>query len=174
MRRLLLAAGLALAVVAPAAAVSGKPARLSGRYRVTYTKLSGDAVGAGTNRFRWSAFPTCASGPCTTQVRSLYPDGTLSARLTFAYDGATYTLTERVPRAERCVDSTGKQPPVAGAYDVTLVTRFRVEKASASGRALAFSGTYSVRFLPNAAGRAHGCAYVTGIERLVGRAITAS
>ena len=85
-----------------------------------------------------------------------------------------YEWSQHVLHAAWCVDQTGKGPRIPGGYDVTLVTRFRVTKANATGRALAFSGTSAVRYLPNALGHAHGCGYFTATERLVGRAITVS
>jgi hypothetical protein len=174
MRAMLIAAASALILVTPATAGAGGRARVSGRYRVAYTRVAGHAVAAGTNRYSWSAFPECSTGACTTQVRSLYEDGTLSANLLFTFDGTTYEWSQRVARAVRCVDPKGKGPPIAGAYDASIVTRFHVTKVSASGRALALSGSSVVRFLPNTLGRAHGCGASSATERLNGSAITAS
>lgn len=169
----MLGAAFALVLAAPASAGVASEARVSGPYRVAYVTVAGEAYTKGTSAFRWAAVPTCAHGPCTTRVQSRYKDGTPSAQLVFKFDGTTYEWSQHVKGAVDCTDSTGKTATIPRAYDVTLISRFRVTKMSDSGRALAFKGASATRFKPNAVGRAHGCGYYTGTERLTGYAMTA-
>jgi hypothetical protein len=173
MRAVLLAAASALALAVPASAGTAREARVSGPYRVTYVKVAGKAYAGGTSSFRWAAVPECERGPCTTRVESRYKDGTPSAQLLFKFDGTTYEWSQSVKGAVDCEDSTGKTATIRKAYDVSILTRFRVTRMSDSGRALAFTGTSSTRFKANALGRAHGCGYYTDTEHLTGYAMTA-
>lgn len=175
MRAIMLSAAsvLVLAVVAvPASATQPSRARVSGRYRVVYVHVAGKAYAGGTSVFRWSTVPTCARGPCATQVQSRYESGKPSMAFTFAFDGTTYRWGQRVKGAEGCTASDGRTAPIEKAYDVAIVSRFRVTRMSSSGRALVFKGTFSTRFVANARGRAHGCGYYTDTEHFTGRAIT--
>jgi hypothetical protein len=173
MRAILLATGSLLLLAAAASAGVAGQGRVSGRYRVVYVHVAGKAYASGTSTRRWSAVPSCAEGPCATHVRSIYKDGSASAVLPFRFDGTTYEWSQHVKGVADCRKRNGTDDVIAKAYDAAVLSRFRVTRMSASGRALVFKGTFSTRFTPSAVGRAHHCGYITSTERFTGYAITA-
>jgi hypothetical protein len=168
-----LVAFAALAFAMPAAAGIASDARVSGQYRVVYVKVAGQGPASAGGNHVWAAVPKCPLGTCSLRIRSRAEGGKTGYPLPFDFDGTTYQNVGSYTDQADC-GAPGDATYVGSAYDSKVLSRFRVTRMSASGRALVFKGSYSVRYTLNARGRGHSCGdYYTDTERYTGYAITA-